>query len=213
MNHAPLHAPLHAPVRHARLRPADGFSLIEVSIVTAIVLLIAIIGVPALGTFVIENKVPKVGEALQRYITHAKTNAQGSGPTPYAGVHTGLLAQALRGSSVIAVTGEGVSASVAHGLGGKGRAGHGTLTLAPAAVGEGGAGSAFTLTATHVNDAACPTLAAVMQRMADIIAVEGKGGRVVVKDATRIPAQPYDPARAQEQCSAGDANTFVFTVR
>ena len=45
-----------------------GFSLVEVSIVTAIVLLISIASIPAINSYVIENKVPRVGEELQRFV-------------------------------------------------------------------------------------------------------------------------------------------------
>ena len=53
---------------HSGAARQRGFSLMEVSIVTAVVLLIAIVGIPAIGAYVIENKVPKVGEELQRFV-------------------------------------------------------------------------------------------------------------------------------------------------
>jgi prepilin-type N-terminal cleavage/methylation domain-containing protein len=195
--------------RHAQ----RGFSLIEVSIVTAIVLLISIVGIPAIGAYVIENKVPKVGEELQRFVARAKANGQGSGVEPYRNVHAGMLANALRDSSVFTVSGTDASAVVAHGLGGSGTGGNGTIALAPASFGGGGPGSAFSLTLTNVNNAACPGLASVMQRVSEIIAVEGEGGPVVVKDAGASPPMNYDAMLAQAQCARGDANTFVFTAR
>lgn len=197
----------------SRRRAQQGFSLIEVSIVTAIVLLIAIVGIPAIGAYVIENKVPKVGEELQRFVARAKANGQGGGVEPYRNLHGGMLANALRDSSIFTVRGSDASAVVAHGLGGNGTAGNGTIALAPAAFGGGGPGSAFTLTLTHVNNAACPGLASVMQRVSEIIVVEGEGGPVVVKDAGASPPLPYDAMLAQAQCARGDANTFVFTAR
>ncbi|PAX96081.1 prepilin-type cleavage/methylation domain-containing protein, partial [Bordetella pertussis] len=90
-----------------------GFSLVEVSIVTAIVLLVAIIGIPAIGSYVIESKVPRVGEELQRFVARTKANAQGDGAAPYTGIGTASLAHALRDSSVVSVRGEGASATVA----------------------------------------------------------------------------------------------------
>uniref|UniRef100_UPI00366FE96E efflux RND transporter permease subunit n=1 Tax=Bordetella pertussis TaxID=520 RepID=UPI00366FE96E len=56
-------------------------------------------------------------------------------------------------------------------------------------------------------------LASVMQRVSDIIAVQGKAGPVVVKNALAVPALPYRAQAAQAQCVAGDRNTFVFTAR
>ncbi len=187
----------------AKPRRQAGFSLIEVSIVTAIVLLVAIIGIPAIGAYVIENKVPKVGEELQRFVARTKTFAQGSGPAPYADIDTGLLANALRDSSVVAVAGTGAAAVVSHGLGGSGSGSNGTITVAPAAVAGGGAGSGFVITLTNVSNAACPGLASV----------EGRGGVAKVKDITIVPRLAYSAAAAESQCAEGDSNTFAFTVR
>jgi prepilin-type N-terminal cleavage/methylation domain len=190
-----------------------GFSLVEVSIVTAIILLISIASIPAINNYVIENKVPRVGEEMQRFVARLKANAQGAGVNPYAGITTPALANALRNSSVLAVSGQGSGAQVAHGLGGSGVNGSGTVELAPAAAAGGGIGSAFTLTFTDVNDAACPSLASVMQRVADVITITGAGGAVVVKDALANPPLTYNAGQAETQCAAGDNNTFVFTVR
>lgn len=190
-----------------------GFSLIEVSIVTAIVLLAAIVGIPAIGTYVVENKVPDVGEELQRFVARTKANAQGAGPTPYVDLNTGALANALRDSSVLSVNGTGVSAVVAHGLGGNGSTGNGTVVVAPVSFASGGAGSGFSITMDHVSHAACPGIASVMQRAAEIISVQGQGGAVVVKDSTAQPPVPYLATRTEAQCVQGDNNTFVFTVR
>lgn len=132
---------------------------------------------------------------------------------PYENLHDGMLANALRDSSVFAVKGSDASAVVAHGLGGNGSAGHGTIALAPAFFAGGGPGSAFTLTLTNVNNAACPALASVMQRVSEVITLEGEGGPVVVKDAAASPPMAYDAMLAQAQCARGDANTFVFTAR
>ncbi|PTW97603.1 prepilin-type cleavage/methylation domain-containing protein [Achromobacter mucicolens] len=191
----------------------QGFSLMEVSIVTAIVLLIAIVGIPAIGGYVIENKVPKVGEELQRFIASMKINAQGGGVTPYTGLDTGALANALRDSSVLSVQGSGAAATVAHGLGGSGTSGSGVVQVEPASVDGAGMGSAFTLTLTSVSHAACPALASVLQRVSEIISISGSSGAKVVKDSIATPATPYRAALAQAQCSQGDVNTFVFTAR
>ncbi|MDH1179884.1 prepilin-type N-terminal cleavage/methylation domain-containing protein [Achromobacter mucicolens] len=191
----------------------QGFSLMEVSIVTAIVLLIAIVGIPAIGGYVIENKVPKVGEELQRFVASMKINAQGGGVTPYTGLDTGALANALRDSTVLSVQGMGAAASVAHGLGGSGTSGSGVVQVEPASVDGAGMGSAFTLTLTNVSHAACPALASVLQRVSEIISISGSSGAKVVKDSIATPATPYRAAQAQAQCSQGDVNTFVFTAR
>ena len=190
-----------------------GFSLVEVAIVAAIVLLVAIIGIPAIGNYVIEHKVPKVGEALQRFAIRTKINGQGGGATPYLGIDTTALALAMRDNSVFDVSGSGASSVVAHGLGGRGMAGDGVVTLTPVSLDGIGAGAAFSLTLTNVSHIACPGIASVMQSVSARIGLTAAGGAQVVKDATASPAVPYSASRTANICAPGDVNTFVFTIR
>ncbi|MBJ7265009.1 MAG: prepilin-type cleavage/methylation domain-containing protein, partial [Burkholderiaceae bacterium] len=64
----------------------------------------------------------------------------------------------MQGSSTFGVS----TAEVAHRLGGSGAGTNGTITLAPAALGGGAMGSAFSITLTNVNARACPTLASTL---------------------------------------------------
>src|SRR5690606_33215651 len=91
-------------------RGMRGFTLIEVAIVAAIVLITAIIGIPAINTYVIENKVPKVGQDLQRFVARVKVASQGLGNTPYAEMNNAQLVSGLRGSSVVSIAGSGAAA-------------------------------------------------------------------------------------------------------
>lgn len=186
-----------------------GISLVEVAIVTAIVVLVAIIGIPAVGSFVIEHKVPKVAEALQRFAVRTQVNAQGGGDSPYLGLDTGVLARVLRDNTVFNVRGTGAGATVAHGLG-RG----GVLTLAPGSSQAGGAGTAFALTLTRVNHAACPALASILQSTAGMVRLAGAGGGgMVVKNAWATPQIDYSAARTAQACAHGDVNEFVFEYR
>lgn len=207
-----IRRPLWMPTRNACIATdakvktcaQQGFSLVEVSIVTAIILIVSIIGVPAINSYVIENKVPKVAGELQRYVARTKANGQGV-TAPYAGLDTGNLARAVRNSSVLSVDQTALS-RVAHGLGGDGT----TTGLVAVTDTDGGAG--FTITMDAVNDAACPALASVFQRVADRIEITGDN-TVVAKDATAATPVQYSPLVAEEACAGGDANTFVFTLR
>lgn len=194
-----------SPVRRRApdFRRQAGFSLVEVSIVTAIVLIIAIIGIPAINSYVIENKVSRVGGELQRYVARTKANGQGTS-APYAGLDSGNLARALRHSSVLAVDPVAVD-RVAHGLGGNGS------TTGLVNVVESDSGVSFTMTLDAVNDAACPALASVMQRVAQRIQVTGTTA-VVVKDEAATPRVAYSPLAAESVCVNGDRNTFLFTM-
>lgn len=192
-----------APREAPRSPNQAGFSLVEVSIVTAIVLIIAIIGIPAINSYVIENKVSRVAGELQRYVVRTKANAQGAS-APYTGLDSGNLARALRHSSVLAIDPETVD-RVAHGLGGNG------TTTGLVSVDESEAGVAFTMTLDAVNDAACPALASVMQRVAQKIQMTGTTA-VVVKDEAATPRVAYSPLAAENACVNGDRNTFLFTI-
>lgn len=174
-----------------------GFSLIEVSIVTAIILLVAVIGIPAIGGYVIENKVPRVGEELTRFILQARVNASAGGIPHYSTLSTTSLADMMMDSTVLTVATDG---SIRHGLGGQG-------AVQVEAV-DGGAG--FVVRLSAVNHAACPSIASVLQRVADTITVgRGEGQAQVVKDATTT----YSALVAKSACARGDVNQFAFFAR
>ena len=182
--------------RHAK---QEGFSLVEVSIVMAIVLLLAIIAIPTVQAYVIEGKVPKVGEEIARFILHTRVNATGAPAAPYDGIDTENLANMMRDSSVFSISGTGASAVVYHGLGR-----NGAVNVASAS-----SGSAFSVTLTGVNHAACPALASVLQRVTDVIELTAGGGSSVV---LKNGSTPYSALETESRCTQGDENTFVFTA-
>lgn len=197
----------------SRLTSQQGFSLIEISIVTTIMMLIAIVGIPAIQSYVIESKVPRVAEELQRFVARLKASTHGFGATPYAGVDAATLVNALRSSSVVSVTGQGPAATIAHGLGGNGSNGRGVIALAASSTTGAPLGSAFSLTLNDVNHAACPSLASILQRIAETVTIAGQSGPVVVKNTMDEPVLTYKAILADAQCASGDRNTFVFTIR
>lgn len=190
-----------------------GFSLVEVSMVTALMILIAIIGIPAVQGYVIENKVPRVAEDLQRFIARLKVSAVGAGAAPYARVDQRALVNGLRDAAAIQLLGKGSNLSVAHGLGGVGVGSSGTISIRSAAVPGFGDGSGFKLILSDVNHAACPALATVLQRMALQVTISGIGPAVEVKNSRLDPAREYDPVLADVQCKPGDSNTFEFVFQ
>ncbi|HEY9280969.1 MAG TPA: type 4 pilus major pilin [Eoetvoesiella sp.] len=184
--------------RQVFFRRQKGFSLIEVSIVTAIVLLLAIVGIPAIGSYVVENKVPKVGEELARFVLQTKVNSSNGSVTPYAGIDTSNFANLVRDSSVFSVTGSAPNIKVFHGLGSEGEVSVST-----------DAGDTFTVTLSNVSNAACPSIASVMQRVSDTIAIAPDGlGEVIVKNS----GTQYSALVAESKCAQGDVNTFKFTA-
>ncbi len=176
-----------------------GFSLLEISVASAVILLLAVIGIPAIGHYVIESKVPKVGEGLARFIVQTKINAQGMDAAPYRGIDTAFFANSVRDSNVFSVSGIGGGLRVLHGLGDKGEV----------RVSERAGGASFAITLTGVNAAACPSIASVMQRVSDVISIEAEGKAAVQLKAEQVP---YNALIARSRCAAGNANTFVFHI-
>lgn len=191
-------------------RQEGGFSLVEVSIVTALMVILAVIGVPALQAYVIENKVPKVAADLQRFASRMKVAAIGAGATPYEQLDQRVLVNGMRSASAVTVLGDGADAAVVHGLGGLGKSGNGTILVKAAAVPGLSHGSAFSLSLTNVNHAACPGLMTAMQRLAQVVTVAGRSSAVEVKNAFLDPPRDYQPVLADAQCARGDKNQFEF---
>lgn len=191
-------------LRHVRPGRQQGFTLVEVAIVAAIVLIAAIVGIPAINGYIIENKVPAVGQELQRFIARTKSARQGLGSVPYTGLGVVQLVNSVRGSSVLAVSGTGAASLVHHGLG----SADGYVALATDSFTS--AGDAFSLTLDKVNEAACPALAAIMQRVSERIVINGT---VVKQPAADGAAGTYNASGADAACKSGDTNTFVFVAR
>lgn len=189
MSKVPLH--MQFPEHHQH-----GFSLLEVSVVTAIMTLLAIIAVPAVNSYLIENRVPKVGEEFARFIVHNQLNAPLGESLPYAGLGVQSLVSFIQPGSILSVT---VNNKIMHGLGTQGE-----VQLSPV-----NSGAAYTLTFDKVHHAACPGLASVLQRLASSITISSNAGQSAhVKQAGQL----YNGLAAKEACAKGAVNSFVFTV-
>lgn len=175
-----------------------GLSLIEVSVVTAIVLLLAIISVPAVNAFVIENRVPKVAESVARFAINQSLNSPAFDGQPYQGVNNALFVNQLGDSSVFSSSQAGAATRIWHGLGKDGE-------LFVESVQNG---SAIEVRFENVNYAACPGLASVLQQVAREIAV-GQGSAVT---KVKSSSTDYSAVQTQVLCEKGDSNTFVFTI-
>lgn len=171
-----------------------GLSLIEVSVVSAIVLLLAVIGIPAINGFVIENRVPKVGEGVARFIVNHTVNTPIFENNPYSLVDNAFFIGQLDDSGVFNVNSQENSTRIMHGLGKNGE-----LTLA-----SENSGAQLKITFSNVHHAACPGLASVLQRVASSIKV----GEVFVKGTDTT----YNAINTRQQCKKGDVNTFEFIV-
>ncbi len=177
-----------------RNKKQQGLSLIEVSVVSAIVLLLAIIGIPAINGFVVENRVPKVGEGIARFVVNHSVNTPVFDEKPYVLVDNQFFIDQLDGTGVFNIDKQENSTVIFHGLGK-----NGVLTLASEE-----SGSQLKITFDQVHHAACPGLASVLQRIASSIKV----GEIYVKN----DATTYNAISTRQQCKKGDVNTFEFIV-
>lgn len=85
-----------------------------------------------------------------------------------------------------------------HGLGDGG-----TIALAELEDGEG-----FSLTLNDVSHVACPSIASVLQRVANTITVNNGSTTKTLKDDTN----QYSALAAESGCGKGNVNKFVFNV-
>jgi len=182
-----------------------GFTIVELLVVLAIIALLAIFGLPAARGMIIGGKVEPTASDVNKVVTKMRANFAGQGSTPYtnlgaAAAATANFANTSRGlASSITVTGAGATATAQHDLGATGSqigVAQGTITTA---------GDSFTVTFPTANEAACPGLAAQLSRAAEVITINGT--------AVKAAGGTYNGGTAQNLCTAGDTNAFVFTFR
>ena len=184
---------------------AKGFTLVELIVVIAIGALLALLAVPYARGVIINGKVEPTANDINKTVTSLRGNFAGQGVTPYTNLGTGATATAIfantaRGlSSSLSVSGTGASATVAHDLGETGA----QITVSSSTITT--AGDSFTVTAPSANNAACPGLAAQLSRVAEVITINGATAKAV--------GGVYNGGVAQNACTEGDTNTFVFTFR
>lgn len=189
------------------IRDQRGFTLVELTAVVAIITLLVVISMPAIKGFFITLRVPAAAGELQRFMSSARILGEGDSISPYASIDNAQnLVPALRDSAAFKVTGN----VVAHRLGGSGSGSNGTITIAPAALGGGAIGSAFSLTLTNVNNKACPTLASTLNAVSETISVNGTAAKTL---GANNETGTFNPVTAQSLCVSGDNNTFVFATR
>ncbi|MBS0454180.1 MAG: prepilin-type N-terminal cleavage/methylation domain-containing protein [Proteobacteria bacterium] len=184
---------------------AKGFTLVELIVVIAIGALLALLAVPYARGVIINGKVEPTANDINKTVTSIRGNFAGQGVTPYTNLGTGATATAIfantaRGlSSSLTVAGTGASATVAHDLGQTGS----QIAVASSTITT--AGDSFTVTLPTANMAACPGLAAQLSRVAEVITINGAAAKAV--------GGVYNGGIAQNACTEGDTNTFVFTFR
>lgn len=177
-----------------------GYLAMEYIVVSLVVGVIGLFALPRIQSWIISGKVgPTSNDAVQG-VLRIRANAEGSGATPYTSMSTAALANTLRErSSALTVSGTTTTATMTHALGETGAA----VTAAPATLTT--LGDSFSVTFAQVNKGACPELATRLQNVSEVITING----VSVKTTTTA----YNGQTAENACTGGNTNTFVFTMR
>ena len=193
------------PSAKFKTRAQRGFTIVELLIVLAIIAFLAIIGVPWVRNIMISGQVEPTANDVQKVVAAMRQNFSGQGNTPYTNLGapaaaTANFANTAAGiASSLTVTGSGATATVQHGLGATGS----QVSVASSAITT--AGDSFTVTFPTVNMAACPGLANQLSKAAEVITINGT--------SVKAAGGTYNGGTAQNLCTAGDTNAFVFTFR
>ena len=179
-------------------RKQGGFTLLELTAVIAIIAILAIASLIALPPLVISGKVGPAATEMLRGMQKMKINSEGAGPTPFTAASTSSFANLMRNGSTFTVAGTGTAATLDASLRLLGSA---ATTVAPATLTS--LGDSYAITMTNVSDAACPQLAASVQRGAEVITINGT--------SVKAAGGNYNGAAAADACTLLDTNTFVFT--
>lgn len=182
-----------------------GFTIVELIISIAVIALLSILAIPFARGIIIDGKVAPTGADLTKVANKIRANMAGQGIAPYvnlgaAAAATAVFSNTARGlASALTVTGAGAAATTQHDIG----LANSQVTVAQGNLGT--AGDSFVVTLPTVNSAACPGLASQVNRSTEVITING----VVVK----ANGGQYNGATAQNACTDGDTNAFVFTYR
>ncbi len=185
-----------------------GFTLIEISIVTIILVVLVALAVPAIQSYIVGGRVPSAGQDLTKAIVTLKQQSSVTpSATPFATV-PGI--EKLLANTNFAINGTTVN----HSLGDN----SGQVVLAPV-----GTGAGAQLTVWGLHPAACPSLASSMAKAADAIEV-GQSGTVDTPTAptaassipsttstavVKVSTVGYNATAAQAACSTDGNNNYM----
>lgn len=187
-------------------RAQRGFTLVELTLVIAIIGILVAFATPFVRGLLIEGRVDPTAQDIIKITNSMRAAAASTGSnTPYTNLGapaaaTAVFANTGRGkANTITIAGTGNTATAQHQLGATGA----QITVAQATITT--LGDSFTVTLPTVNEAACPGLATQLSKVAEAITINGTSVKAV--------GGRYNGAAAQNACTAGDNNTYVFAFR
>lgn len=198
----PTPAAARPSLRSSLLRRVSGFTLGELLLVLVIIGVLAVIAFRSVQPIIISGRVEATAtdtnNAVQRIISAANSGVAATA-IDYSSITTATFAPFLTSSNMFRVTAGVINHRLSTGT-------TPTLVVAPALT-----NAAIQLTFAQVHDAACVDLASLLQTAAVIVKINSAAA--AVKDSTAAAPTAYNGVTAATQCTAGSANTLVFTFQ
>lgn len=192
--------PAQRKAQQSTARKQRGYVAMEYIAVAVVISVIAIFAIPRINSWIISGKVGPTANDMVQAVLRIRANAEGSGATPYTSMNTAAIANTLRErSSALTVAGTTTTATMTHAIGATSAA----VTAAPATLTS--LGDSFAVTFADVNKGACPELATRLQNVSEAITINGT--------PVKAAATAYNGQTAENACTGGNTNTFVFTMR
>jgi prepilin-type N-terminal cleavage/methylation domain-containing protein len=176
----------------------SGFTLIELTIVVALIGILGAIMMPRISNMMVRMRVPAVADDLNKYVSLKKGTSDISDGDPYTGLTQTSFARAMRDTNLKTTKGSDI---VMHKLGGL-LGGTGTVTIFES-------GTQFGLDMPGLNKGACPDLLNQMQLNAWKVTLNGT--TVKQTDDSGNVSTPYNVNTAESACVDSDTNEAVFT--
>ena len=193
--------------RRGGTRAARGFTLLELTLVTMLLVILIVIAVPVIRSLMVEILAPSVSRDLQRAVVTIRQSRAVSSmlAAPYISIGLAELGSALRETSFeVRPAAPALASSISHPLG----SGAGTPDVSVETGRIVVDGDSFVVRLANVAWQACSAFAASFSRQAHSIEISPQGG---VASIVKASGGAFDAQSAQAACA--HSNLLVFTFR
>lgn len=178
-----------------------GFTIVELTVVMAIMGILAIFSFYQIQKFIYSGRVQPAATALQSAMSGTRVSFSTTGsPTPYSGITTASFAAYIKDTNATFQTvGSGASRTITHNLG----ATSAPATVAPDTLTTLGDSAAITL--SSVSEYVCAEIMVALSRSAERLAINGTNVKSIGSN--------FQAELAKVACTDGDTNTLTITFK